>query len=328
MRALVCEAWGPPAALSIRRIARPIAASADVVIDVHVATANFADFLMVAGNYQTRPVLPFVPGLEAAGVIRAAPSGSLVRPGDRAVAVLWHGGFADQARAAAAETFVIPARMPFEIAATLPSTYCSAGLALVEVARLEPGETLLVHGAGGGAGSAAIQIGKSIGARVIAVANTTEKQILARNGGADLVLSSAEEGWVDAIRPFTGERGVDVCFDPVGGSIADPSLSALGWGGRYVIFGFASGDMPSIRPNRLLVKNRALLGSSLRHFRMHRPDRLRAMMERLFTWWEAGLIKPMISRRYPLERAAEALIEIAARRALGKIAIHVKDQPT
>lgn len=210
-----------------------------------------------------------------------------------------------------------------DIAAALPSTYASAGLALLDVARIEAGEILLVHGAGGGAGLAAIQIGKAVGARVIAVASTDEKRALARDAGADLVLSSDSLDWSTQARVFTGERGVDVCFDPVGGAIADASLSALGWGGRYLVFGFAARDGQKIPANRLLVKNRAMLGSSLRYFRLYRPDRLRAMMTRLFNWWEAGLITPMITRSYPLERAPQALNDLAARRASGKIAIHV-----
>ena len=324
MRALVCEACGQPGRLSVRSVPRPTFGASDVLIDVHAATVNFADTLMIAGTYQTKTAPPFIPGLEAAGVIETAPRGAVARPGDRVVATLWHGGFAEVARAAASETFVIPGRMSFEIAATLPSTYASAGLALTDVARLGPGETLLVHGAGGGAGLAAIEIGKAIGARVIAVASTQHKQALARAAGADNVLSSGAADWPDTVRALTGERGVEVCFDPVGGAIVDPSLSALGWGGRYIVFGFASGDVPPIQANRLLVKNRAMLGTSLRHYRLHRPDRLEAMMARLFAWWEVGVIRPAITASFPLDQTATALDDLAGRRARGKIIIYPK----
>jgi NADPH2:quinone reductase len=294
---------------------------------VRAATVNFADLLMIAGRYQTRPALPFTPGLDAAGVIESAPRGSTVRAGDRAVAILWHGGFAEQACAAATETFGIPAGMSFEIAAALASSYVSVGLALIDVARLEAGETLLVLGGGGGAGVAAVQIAKAIGARVVALAGTAEKQALAARAGADLVVPSTSPDWLDRVRAFVGERGSEVCFDPVGGTRSSEALSALGWGGRHIVFGFAAGEAPVIPASRLLVKNRAMLGASLRYFRRYRADRLHAMMAQLFAWWEQGRIAPTITRRYPLARAAEGLCDLAAGRAAGKIVVTIDESP-
>lgn len=327
MRALTCRSWGSPESLSVEQIARPLASSSDVRIDVRAATVNFADLLMIAGRYQTRPDLPFTPGLDAAGVIETAPLGSRLRPGDRAVAILWHGGFAEQTCAAVTETFAIPADMSFEVAAALASSYVSAGLALVDVARLEAGETLLVLGAGGGAGVAAVQIAKAIGARVVALAGTAEKQALAAQAGADLVLSTASPDWLDQVRAFTGGRGVEVCFDPVGGTRSSEALSAVGWGGRHIVYGFAAGEAPTVPASRLLVKNRAMLGASLRYFRRDRPGRVHAIMAQLFAWWEDGLIAPAITRRYPLSRAAEALCDLAAGRAAGKIVITMDEPP-
>jgi NADPH2:quinone reductase len=321
MRAIVCSEWGKPDSLGLRHIAEPLPNEGGVLIDVSVCTANFADVLMVAGTYQTRPALPFTPGLEAAGRISYAPRGSGFRNGDRVVAFLWYGGYADQASAAASETFAIPPAMSFETAAALTSAYASAALAIIHVGRLGPSQTLLVRGAGGGAGSAAVEIGKAVGARVIAVASTPEKLALARDCGADLAVSYRDCDWDDQVIAYTGERGVDVCFDPVGGKLFDPTLSMLGWGGRYVLFGFASGEIPQIKANRLLVKHRAALGSSLRYFRRHESERLRDTMAQLFAWWERGQVRPRITQRLPLDRTVDGLRSIADGRAIGKIAI-------
>ncbi|MGC6329026.1 NADPH:quinone oxidoreductase family protein [Rhizorhabdus sp. FW153] len=323
MRALICESWGLPEDLCVREIPPPIADGPNVQIDVRAATVNFADILMIAGRYQTRPDLPFTPGLDAAGVVRTAPPGSSLRTGDRVVAILWHGGFAEQTCAADAETFPIPDAMPFDTAAVLASSYVSAGLALVDVARLQAGETMLVLGAGGGAGVAAVQIAKALGARVVALAGTPEKRALAAQAGADLVVPSTAADWRDQVGAFVGDRGADVCFDPVGGARSSEALSMLGWGGRHIVFGFAAGEVPVVPANRLLVKNRAMLGVSLRYFRRYRADRLHAMMAQLFDWWWAGLIAPVVTRRYSLERAAEALSDLAAGRAAGKLVITI-----
>jgi NADPH2:quinone reductase len=326
MRAIVCSEWGRPEQLRLRNIAEPLPRGGEVLIDVNVCTANFADVLMVGGTYQTRPDLPFTPGLEASGRIAYAPRGSGFRKGDRVVAFLWHGGYADQATAAASETFVIPPMMSFETAAALTSAYASAALAVLYVGRLEPSETLLVHGAGGGAGSAAIEIGKAAGAHVIAVASSPEKLAYARECGADLAVSHRDPDWHKQVVAFTGERGVDVCLDPVGGKLFDPTLSTLGWGGRYVLFGFASGEVPQIQAHRLLVKHRAALGSSLRYFRLHRPASLRTTMQQLFTWWERGCVRPRITQRLSLDRTSDGLCSIAEGRAVGKIAICMREE--
>lgn len=326
MRAIVCTEWGKPESLSLRQIAEPLLADGEVLIDVGACTVNFADLLMVGGTYQTRPTLPFTPGLEAAGRIARAPCGSGFRTGDRVAAFLWYGGYADQAAAAACETFAIPPTMSFETAAALTSAYASATLAIVHVGRLIESETLLVHGAGGGTGSAAVEIGKAAGARVIAVASTPEKLAHARDCGADLAVSYREVDWNNKVMAYAGARGVDVCFDPVGGSLFDPTLSMLGWGGRYVLFGFASGEIPQIKANRLMLKHRAALGSTLRYFRLYDPGRLRQTMQQLFAWWSHGQVRPRITQRLPLERTVDALQTLAEGRAVGKIAVCIRDE--
>ncbi|RKG78508.1 NADPH:quinone oxidoreductase family protein [Corallococcus exercitus] len=329
MRAIVCGTWGGPEQLILTEVPEPVPKSDEVKIDVHACSVNFADLLMIGGTYQTRPALPFVPGLEAAGTIASAPDGSGLKPGDRVVAILWHGGYAEQAVASVQETFLLPAEVSFDVAAALTSAYVSTALALIRVAHLKPSEVLLVLGASGGVGLAAVQLGKALGAKVIAVASTPDKRLIAREAGADRVFSSAETDWKDQVLAAAGPSGVSVCFDPVGGPLFDPALSTLGWGGRYVLVGFAAGQIPSIPAHRLLVKHRAVLGSSLRYFRYHDPASLRETMDQLFAWYAQGRITPRITLRLPLEETAEGLRTLAERRAIGKVVVHVReDQDT
>jgi NADPH:quinone reductase len=326
MRAIVCASWGPPEQLSLEDVAEPVLGAGEVAIDVHACSANFADLLMIGGTYQTRPALPFVPGLEAAGRISRAPAGSGLRTGDRVVAFLWHGGYAERAVAAASETFVLPHEMSFETAAALTSAYTSADLALRRTGQLTSSETLLVRGAGGGVGLAAVQIGKAIGARVIALVSSPDRVELARQAGADHVFCHArDEDWQDQVRHVAGPGGVDVCIDPVGGPLFDGALSALGWGGRYVIMGFAAGQVPQIPAHRLLVKHRAALGCSLRYFRKFAPAALQQSVAQLFEWSQQRKVVPLISARLPLSQTAQGLRALADRRAVGKVVICVRD---
>lgn len=324
MRAVVCTAWGAPEQLAVAERAGPEPGDGEVAIDVHACSANFADLLMINGTYQTRPALPFVPGLEAAGRIARAPAGSPFAVGDRVVALLWHGGYAERAVAAAAETFALPAGLSFATAAALASAYTSADLALRQTARLVAGETVLVIGAGGVA-LAAIQIARAIGARVIALVSGPERAALARDAGADHAISHATP-WRAAVDAAAGPDGVQVCLDPVGGPLFDPALSTLGWGGRYVIVGFAAGAVQAIPANRLLVKHRAALGCSLRYFRRFDPAALRASVAQLFAWHARGLVAPRIAARLPLADTARGLRALADRRAAGKIIIAIRDE--
>ncbi|WP_244219425.1 NADPH:quinone oxidoreductase family protein [Corallococcus interemptor] len=320
---MVCGKWGGPEQLTLTNVPEPVPKPGEVRIDVHACSVNFADLLMIAGTYQTRPELPFVPGLEAAGSIVSAPEGSGFKPGDRVVAILWHGGYAEQAVASVQETFLLPPGVSFDVAAALTSAYVSTALALVRVANLKASEVLLVLGASGGVGLAAVQLGKALGAKVIAVASTPEKLAIAREAGADHVLGHGD--WKEQVLAATGSGGVNVCFDPVGGPLFDPALSTLGWGGRYVLVGFAAGQVPSIPAHRLLVKHRAVLGSSLRYFRHHDPAALRETMDQLFAWYAQGRISPYITLRLPLERTADGLLALAERRAIGKVVVHVRE---
>src|SRR6185295_4298899 len=264
------------------------------------------------------------PGLEAAGIVAACGAGATrFKPGDRVMAILAHGGLAQLAVAPETETFAIPDRMSFEEAGAFPVAYVSSHVALRWQARLEPGETLLVLGAAGGVGLTAVEIGKAMGARVIAAASTPEKLAVARERGADDIVNYSTENLTDRVMALTDGKGADVCFDPVGGDLFDAALSSLGWGWRILLIGFVAG-VPQIPANRLLVKHRAALGSSLRYFRWHAPDKLRRSVEELVAWYAEGKLKPCISHRLPLEQSVEAIRLLTDRKAHGKVVVVIE----
>jgi NADPH:quinone reductase len=321
MRAVVCRAWGEVEDLKVEEVPPPTPGPGEVLIDVRATAVNYADALLVAGRYQTRPSLPFSPGLETAGVVAACGEGvTRFSRGDRVMAVLAYGGLAEMAVAPEAETFAIPAGMSFDEAGAFPIAYISSHVALRWQGRLEAGETLLVLGAAGGVGLTAVEIGKAMGARVIAGASTAEKLAAARDRGADDLVNYATEKLTERVMALTGDKGADVCFDPVGGDLFDAALSALGWGGRILLVGFVGG-VQQIPANRLLVKHRAALGSSLRYFRWHAPDKLRRSVEELMRWYAEGKLRPLISRRLPLARTVEAIRLLTDRKAHGKVVV-------
>ena len=324
MRAVLCHAWGAVEGLQLGDAPPPIPAGGEVVIGVRAVGINYADAIMVAGRYQTKPPLPFSPGLEAAGIVAAC--GDRVtrfKPGDRVMALLAHGGLAELAVAPEAETFAIPDGMSFEEAGAFPVAYISSHVALRWQARLEPGETLLVLGAAGGVGLTAVEIGKAMGARVIAAASTAEKLAVAQERGADEAVNYTAEQLTDRVMALTDGKGADVCFDPVGGDLFDSALSSLGWGGRILLIGFVAG-VPQIPANRLLVKHRAALGSSLRYFRWHAPDKLLRSVEELVQWYGEGKLRPLVTHRLPLERSVEAIRLLTDRKAHGKVVVVVE----
>ena len=324
MRAMLCHAWGGVESLQLGDAPTPVPADGEVVIAVKAVGINYADAIMVAGKYQTKPPLPFSPGLEAAGIVAAC--GDRVtrfKPGDRVMAILAHGGLAELAVAPEAETFAIPDSMSFEEAGAFPVAYISSHVALRWQARLEPGETLLVLGAAGGVGLTAVEIGKAMGARVIAAASTAEKLAVTRERGADEVVNYATEKLTDRVMALTDGKGADVCFDPVGGDLFDSALSSLGWGGRILLIGFVAG-VPQIPANRLLVKHRAALGSSLRYFRWHAPDKLLRSVEELVRWYGEGKLRPLVTHRLPLEQSVEAIRLLTDRKAHGKVVVVVE----
>ena len=321
MRAVICRAWGAVDDLTLEHVPAPIPGPKQLLIDVKATGVNYADSIMVAGRYQTRPPFPFSPGLETAGIVAARGEGaSRYEPGDRVMAILPFGGMAERALADEVETFAIPDGMPFDIAGAFPVAYVSSHVAIRWQGRLEPGETLVVLGAAGGVGLAAVEVGKAMGARVIAGASTPEKLERAREHGADALVNYATESLTERVMALTNGKGADVCFDPVGGPLFDAALSSLGWGGRILIIGFVGG-IPSIPANRLLVKHRSALGSALRYFRWHAPDKLRRSVEELIAWYGAGKVAPYISHRLPLSRSIEAIRLLTDRTAAGKVVV-------
>jgi NADPH2:quinone reductase len=321
MRAVMCRAWGEVETLKLEEVSAPTPAAGEVLIEVKATSVNYADALLVAGRYQTKPPLPFSPGLETVGVVAACGEGvTRFGRGDRVMAILPYGGLAELAIAPEAETFAIPDGMSFDEAGAFPIAYISSHVAIRWQGRLEAGETLLVLGAAGGVGLTAVEIGKAMGARVIAGASTAEKLAVARERGADEGVNYTTENLTERVMALTDGKGADVCFDPIGGDLFDAALSALGWGGRILLVGFVGG-VQQIPANRLLVKHRAALGSSLRYFRFHAPDKLRHSVEELVRWYGEGKLRPLVSHRLPLARTVEAIRLLTDRKAHGKVVV-------
>ena len=323
MRALICRNWGDIDTLELGEMPVPEPGPGQVLLDIVATSANYADAIMVAGNYQTKPEFPFAPGLEGAGLVAKLGKGvENLKVGDRVMAKLAHGGFAEQAVAEASETWSLFDRMSFTDGAAFAVAYLSAHVALRWQGRLEAGETLLVLGAAGGSGISAVEIGKAMGARVIGAASSEEKLQAVLQHGADHAVNYSSGNMKDQVLELTGGEGVDVCFDPVGGDLFDSALSSLGWGGRHIHYGFVGG-VPRVPANRLLVKHRSAVGSSLRYFQNRRPDLLVQSMAELAAAYGKGAFNPEISHRMPLERGVEALRLLTERKAVGKVVVEV-----
>ncbi len=324
MRAVLCTGWGAPESLIVGEAPAPRAGRGEVRIAVEACGVNFADTLLIAGTYQCKPAFPFSPGLEVAGVAAECGAGvTTCAPGDRVIAVLDFGGYAGQVAAPAADVFRVPDAMDFAHAAGFAVVYGSAYAGLRWRAALAPGETLLVLGAGGGVGLAAVEVGKAMGARVIAAAGGPDKLALAGGRGADHLVDYRAEDLRARVKEITGGRGADVIFDPVGGDAFDTALRCVAWEGRIVVVGFASGRIPRAPANLLLVKNCAVMGVYTGAYRRREPARYRAALDELFAWWGEGRLRPHVSRRFPLERAAEALRVLMDRAATGKVVLTV-----
>lgn len=322
MRAVICRDWGEPETLSLEEIETPEPGPGEVRIAVAAAGINFADSLMIAGKYQEKPPFPFTPGLEVAGTVEAlGPGVTRLYEGQRVMAAVDRGGFAEAVIAREPEVFVLPETMDFVTAAGFTITYGTAHGSLVWRADMQPGERLLVHGAAGGVGLAAVEVGKAMGAEVIATAGSPEKLAVAEAHGADHLINAREEGLRDKIKALTEGRGVDVVFDPVGGDLFDASLRASAWSARLIVVGFAAGRVPQIPANYLLVKNLAALGFYWGSYRKHAPQQLVPQFEALFEWYSAGKLKPLVSERYDLAEAGKALRQLLERRSTGKLVL-------
>ncbi len=322
MRAVLCRDWGGPEALVVEELEDPRPGPGEVAIAIAAAGVNFADTLMIAGRYQEKPDLPFIPGLEAAGSIIAVGDGvTRVAPGDRVMAALDRGGFAEVAVARETDVFPIPASMDFSAAAGFPITYGTAHGALAWRADLKPGETLLVHGAAGGVGLAAVEVGKAMGASVIATAGGQDKLQTAIDHGADHGIDYRSEDIRERVKALTDGRGADVVFDPVGGDVFMASLRAVAWGGRLLVIGFAAGKVPEVPANILLVKNLSVLGLYWGAYRRRAPELVRAQFATLTGWVEEGRLRPLVSHRYDLAETPTALNTLLSRKARGKVVL-------
>ncbi|NBB69453.1 MAG: zinc-binding dehydrogenase [Alphaproteobacteria bacterium] len=324
MRAILCRRLDGPAALTFEEVAEPTPGLDEVTIDVRAAALNFADILMTRGTYQEKPTLPFTPGMELAGRVRAVGADVAgFELGERVLAVVDHGAFAEVAKARAVDVVPIGDAVADDVAAGFPIAYGTAHGALAWRAGLRAGETLLVHGAAGGVGLTAVEVGVAMGARVIATARGAERLELARRRGAAATIDTASEDVRARVLALTENRGVDVCFDPVGGELGEISLRCLAWEGRYLVIGFAAGDLPTIKANRLLVKNVAAIGFYWGGYRRRDPARLAAGLTTLLGWYAEGRLHPHVSRRFPLAEAAAALAQLEQRRSTGKVVLDV-----
>jgi len=321
MRAVQIASHDGPAAVAPVELAEP-AGEGQVVIDVHAAGVTFPEVLQSRGLYQLQPPLPFVPGSEVAGVVRTAPEHSAVRPGDRVAAFPGLGGFAEVVAADPRMVFALPDRLSFVQGAGVPMNVLTAHFALVRRGAVRSGETVLVHGAGGGVGTASIQLAKALGARVVAVVSSDDKAAIARTAGADDVVPA--DGFKDAVAELTGGRGVDVVVDPVGGDRVTDSLRSLAPEGRLLVIGFAAGEIPIVKVNRLLLRNVSVVGVGWGPFWMPKPDYLAEQWRELLPLLNSGVLDPMVGATYPLDRAADALVSMADRTAVGKLVLEVR----
>jgi NADPH2:quinone reductase len=332
MRALVCHRFGDYHELKVEDFPEPQLPPRGVRIAVEYASLSHSISLWVAGKYQVKPPLPFVPGAEVVGrVVETAPGVTKSRTGDRVLAIIGWGAYAEQAVSPETTVYPLPDAIDSAAALHLGVSYCTAYGGLLWRARLEAGQTLLVLGAAGGVGLAAIEIGRALGARVIAAAGGPEKCALARSYGAEATIDYKSEDLREALRRVTANRGVDVVFDPVGGSLSETALRHIVPGGSLVTIGFASGAMPKIEPNILLVKNVSVLGFNFGLYigwspvdeRSRYESQVREVFRQLFDWHAAGKIRPLAAQVYPLERFSEALDALLARRTVGKIVLAV-----
>lgn len=324
MKALLCKAFGPVDSLSYEDAPSKPLGPGQVRIGIHAAGVNFPDVLMVQGKYQFKPPFPFAPGSEVAGeVLEVAPDVSSPKPGDRVIAMIGSGGFAEEAIAVAAACMPIPANMDYATAAGFSMTYGTSAYALWQRANLSAGEVLLVHGAAGGVGTAAIDIARNLGAKIIATGGSDDKlaRLTEHYGVEHVVNYKTEPNWKDRVKELTQGKGADVIYDAVGGDVLEASLRCVNWNGRVLVIGFAAGDIPKIPANLVLLKNCSLVGVFWGAWVAREPGENRKNFAKLFALYEAGKLAPIVSHSFPLERAKDALHAIVNREVVGKAVI-------
>ncbi len=326
MRAVVCRSFGPPENLTLEEVPDPQAESGQVVIDVHGAGLNFPDTLQIAGKYQFQPPFPFTPGAEVSGMVSEVGEGiTTSKPWDRVMSICGIGGMAERVVVPASSVIVIPDEMDLITAAGFGLTYGTSYHALKQRAELKQKETLLVLGAGGGVGLAAVEIGKAFGARVIAAASTEEKLEVARQHGADETINYSKQSLKDRVKELTGGNGADVIYDPVGGDLFDQATRSINWKGRLLVVGFASGTIPKYPVNLALLKGCSLVGVFWGDFHRREPAVSQQNMRELFDLYRQGKLKPVVSKVFPLEEYAEALNTFVNRQAIGKVILKMRD---
>ncbi len=322
MQALICDEYGPIETLRVGELPDPQPGPGSVLVKVDAVSVNFADTLMVNGQYQTRPAPPFAAGQELAGTVVVANQADGFSPGDRVAGFTSYGAFAEKAIIQASNAAVLPDSMDSDLGSTLPVGYGTSYHALVDRAQLQPDETLLVLGASGGVGMAAVQIGRAMGARVIAAVSSEEKAVAARWAGARDVIRYDQTPIRDGLEAVTDGRGIDVVYDPVGGEMTEQVLRSTNWNGRLLVIGFASGDIPRIPLNLPLLKGNAIVGVFWGRFTQEEPERHADNFETIIDWATRGMIKPSIQKRFSLDQGVEALQWVADRKAIGRVIVN------
>jgi NADPH:quinone reductase len=324
VKAVLCRAYGPPESLVVEEVPALVAGPGEVVVSVKAASVNFPDVLIIQNKYQFKPPLPFSPGSEVAGIVTSIGDGvTAATPGDRVMAFTTYGGFAEEVKTDATRLLPLPDGMDFTIASAFVLTYGTSDHALRDRGRLMAGETVLVLGAAGGVGIAAIEIAKAVGARVIACASRDDKLAVFREHGADDTVNYQSEDLRERVKALTNGKGVDVVFDPVGGPYTEPAVRSCAWRGRLLVVGFAAGDIPRVPLNLTLLKGCSIVGVFWGEFARREPAAFAASIAQLERWYAEGKLRPHVSAIFPLERAAEALALMAAREVKGKIVLDV-----
>jgi NADPH:quinone reductase len=325
MRAVLCKEFSGPEKLVIEEVPSPPLRDGTVRVKIRAAGVNFGDTLLVAGQYQDKPPLPFIPGMEIAGVVaEVAPGVKHLKAGDRVLGTVGRGGYAEEVVAEADAVHRIPDTMDFAIAAGFPVAYSTSHGAFLWRARLKPGETVLVLGASGGVGLTAVEIAKAMGATVIAAAGGAEKLAVAKRAGADHLIDYTTENLRERMKEITGGRGADVVYDPVGGDAFDQSLRSIAWEGRIIVIGFAGGRVPQIPANIVLVKNIDIVGFFWGSYRRYKPHLMAESLDQLLRWFEEGKIKPHVSHRLPLAQVKDALELLRTRKSTGKVVLTIE----
>jgi NADPH2:quinone reductase len=325
MRAILCEAFKGIEALSFTDVGEPRPAANEVLVEVHAASVSYMDYLMSCGGYQMRPALPYVPGTDAAGIVLAC--GDRVtrfKPGDRVCCGNWFGAFAERMVARESSVARLPAKVDFTVGSTVLHTYLTAWYALVERARLQAGETVLVTGAAGGVGLACVEIAHLMGARVIAVVGGAAKAALVRNHGADDVIDHSCEDVRERAKSLAGDKGIDVCVDNVGGALFATLARLMAWNGRLLPIGFTSGEIPSLAMNLPLLKNYSVVGVFVGAWMERTPDDAARAAEDIMAWVGEGKLRPRVDRVLPLAHAGQAMSLVANRQAMGRVVLQVK----